>query len=255
MRWIARQPKHFVAMLPSHSLPFVLMMLRTVLAGAGAMVFLAANVAAQSKHTPSSPCHVTDGTFSTCPDGSQEWSDVPLQAFPDTNSFLYADQANLDPTLSSPNNTFVLMYDQCNRTTPLGPNEYVLVSFKTVEVESGLEKLKNYNLHIFTDGTIVFIEDGVVQPPGRAQIIEGMRGAIGFGQSPNCSFNHVSAEFQIELSAAGGHSYSPDPNFWSSVVPPPPPPPPPPPQFSINAFTVQPVVEWNEGYFITGTAL
>src|SRR6266567_4247855 len=232
-------------------------MLRTILSVMVVVLCFCSSASAQTSTSkgPSSHCHVTDGTFTTCPDGSSEWSDVPFQAFPDTNSFLYADQANLAPTLSSPNNTFVLMYDQCNRTTPLGPNEYVLVSFKTVEVESGLEKLKNYNLHIFTDGTIVFIEDGVVQPPGRAQIIEGMRGAIGFGQSPNCSFNHVSAEFQIELSAAGGHSYSPDPNFWSSVVPPPPPPPPPPPQFSINAFTVQPVVEWNEGYFITGTAL
>jgi hypothetical protein len=126
------------------------------------------------------------------------------------------------------------MYDQCNRTTPLGQNEYVLVSFKTVEIENGQEKPKNYNLHLFTDGTIIFIEDGVVQPPGRAQIVEGMRGAVGFGLSPNCSFNHVIAEFQIELSAAGGHSYSPDPNFWSSVVPPQPTPTPTPPGVQIK---------------------
>ena len=197
-------------------------------AGASAPFLLGMDLLTQSSQGPSNHCHVTDGTFTRCPDGSSEWSDVPVQAFPETNSFLYADQANLDPTLSSPNNTFVLMYDQCSRTTPLGPNEYVLVSFKTVEIESGQEKLKNYNLHLFTNGTIVFVEDGVVRPPGRAQLIEGMRGAVGFGPSPNCSFNHVIAEFQIELSAAGGHSYSPDPIFWSSVVPPQPTPTPPP---------------------------
>jgi hypothetical protein len=154
---------------------------------------------------------------------------VPFLSFPTTSAFLYADQANLTPGLSVPNNTLALMYDECGRTTQLGPNEYVLVSFKTVEVENGQEKLKNYNLHLFTDGTIIFIEDGVLQPPGRAQLIEGMRGAVGFGRSPNCSFNHVIAEFQIELSAAGGHSYSSDPLSWSSTVPPQPAQPPPPP--------------------------
>jgi len=97
-----------------------MIMLRTSVVAAGAIISLPANVPAQSNHTPSSHCHVTDGTFSTCPDGTQEWSDVPVQAFPATNSFLYADQANLDPTLSSSNNTFTLMYDQCSRTTPLG---------------------------------------------------------------------------------------------------------------------------------------
>src|SRR6267378_4471413 len=199
---------------------------RMILCAVAILLCFAANLSAQTTTSkgPSSHCHVTDGAFTTCPDGTNEWSDVPFQSFPATNSFLYADQASLDPMLSSPNNTFVLMYDQCSRTTPLGANEYVLVSFKTVELEGGLEKLKNYNLHIFTDGTIAFIEDGVVQPPGRAQLIEGMRGAVGFGPSPNCSFNHVVAEFQIELSAAGGHSYSPDPLFWSSLIPPPPPP-------------------------------
>lgn len=100
----------------------------------------------------------------------------------------------------------------------------------------GLEKLKNYNLHIFTNGTIVFVENGLVQPPGRAQLIEGMRGAVGFGPSPNCSFNHVTAEFQIELSAAGGHSYSPDPLFWSSFIPPSPAIPPPPQSGTFHLF-------------------
>jgi len=101
-------------------------------------------------------------------------------------------------------------------------------SLKTVELENGQEKLKNYNLHLFHRWNYCFIEDGVVQPPGRARIIEGMRGAVGFGVSPNCSFTHVSAEFQIELiQPPEATSYSPDPLFWSSVTPPSPPPPPP----------------------------
>src|SRR5437868_3990757 len=119
---------------------------------------------------PSTACHVTDGTFTVCPDGKSEWADVPFRAFPDTHSFLYADQADLDParqTPTSPVDTFMLMYDECGRTAPLGPDEYVLVSFKTVEVEEGKEKLVQYVLHLFTDGTILFIEDGVPDPDGR----------------------------------------------------------------------------------------
>src|SRR5438128_1323086 len=182
---------------------------RVLIGVVGAMLFLCANLGAQTSTTrgPSIHCHVTDGTFTRCPDGSQEWSDIPFQEFPATNAFLYADQANLNPTLNSPNNTLALMYDECGRTKALGPNEYVLVNFKTVEVENGREKLRTYTIHVFTDSTIIFIEDGVVQPSGRAGLVEGMRGAVGFDRSPTCPFNHVIAEFQIELSAAGGHSY------------------------------------------------
>jgi len=89
------------------------------------------------------------------------------------------------------------MYDECSRVVPLGPDEYVLVRFKTVEVESSKESLVNYVLHLFTDGTIVFIEDGLPNPAGRAKEIEGQRGAVGFGPSPNCPFDHVIAEFQL----------------------------------------------------------
>jgi hypothetical protein len=183
----------------------------------------------------SAQCHATDGTFTVCPSGGLEWSDVAPQFFSDTNSYLYADQADLDPARSSPGSpadTFVLMYDECGRTAALGPNEYVLVSLKTVEEEDGREKLENYALHLFADGTLAFFEDGALQPPGRAPLVEGQRGHVAFGPSPNCPFDHVTAEFEIELSVAGGHSYSPDPLFWSSTTPtkaPPPPPPPPPP--------------------------
>ena len=113
----------------------------------------------------------------------------------------------------------MLMYDECHRTTPLGPNEYVLVSFNTVEKDNEKEKLEHYNVHLFADGTIIFIEDGVPHPDGRAHEVEGQRGAVSFGPSANCPFNHVIAEYQIELEEAGGHSYSPDPLFWGSSIP------------------------------------
>ena len=44
-----------------------------------------------------------------------------------------------------------------------------------------MEQLKHYAIHIFTDGTIIFLENGVVQPPGRAPLAGHMRGKVGFG--------------------------------------------------------------------------
>src|SRR2546423_4357376 len=132
-------------------------------------------VAARTLDAPIPVCHVTDGVFSLCPDGRAEWSDVTPTGFAQTNSFLYAAQADLDPvrhTPTSPVDTFMLMYDECGRTTPLGPNEYVLVSFKTVEVEAGKEKLESYILHLFPDGKIIFVENGVPDSAGRASEIE-----------------------------------------------------------------------------------
>jgi hypothetical protein len=179
---------------------------------------------------PSTFCHVTDGTFTVCPDGNQEWSDVPLKTFPESQSYLYADQADLDPILGTPQSgldTLMLMYDECGRTTPLAPDEYTLVSFATVEVANGVENLNHYAIHVFGDGTIIFFENGQAQVDGmgnmRVSEIEGQRGAVGFGPSPNCSVNHVITEFEIKLSAAGAvvnGAYSPDPLFWSSDVPP-----------------------------------
>ena len=184
------------------------------------------DTAAQNTSGPSAFCHSTDGAFTVCPGGGGEWSDVPAKSFPETHSFLYASQADLDPakgSLLSPVDTFMLMYDECGRTTPLGSEDYFLVSFKTVETDAGVEKLEHYNIHVFSDGTIIFIEDGVVHAPGRAPTVDGMRGDVGFGRSPNCAFDHVIAEFQIPLSVTG-NSYSPDPLFWGASPPPPPPP-------------------------------
>lgn len=177
-------------------------------------------------------CHVTDGTFTVCPDGNLEWSDVTPEFFPESGSYLYADQADLDPVLGTPESpvdTFMLMYDETGRTEPLGPDEYFLVSFTTVEVEDGVEELEHYVIHVFTDGTIIFIEDGVPQQDENGEIrveeIEGQRGTVGFGTSPNSEVPHVIVEFQIGLTAAGADfagAYSPDPQFWSSTPPRPP---------------------------------
>ncbi len=194
----------------------------------GFLSFLALDAAAQSGD-PSAFCHVTDGAFTLCPDGNAEWSDVTPQFFPESQSYLYADQADLDPNLASPNSpvdTFMLLYDECGRTTPFGPDEYFRVSFTTVEVEDGVEKLEHYVIHIFTDGTIIFFEDGELETDGegnfRVEEIEGQRGKVGFGPSPNCPFDHVIAEFEIGLTAAEvivDGAYSPDPQFWGAAPP------------------------------------
>ena len=185
---------------------------------------------------PSSFCHVSDGVFTDCDgnpaNGAEEWSDVPVVHFPETDSFLYADQADLDPVLRTedgPYDTFMLMYDEVGRTTPLGPDEYFNVAFSTVEHEDGHDVFEYYVLRIFTDGTIIFLENNEVEHDDngnyRVTEIEGQRGRVGFGASPNSSVPHVTAEFQIQLTATGADldgGYSPEPQFWSSEPPPPP---------------------------------
>lgn len=182
---------------------------------------------------PSAFRHVTDGAFTDSDgnpaNGVEEWSDVPSVFFADSNSYLYADQADLDPTLhtgTSSLDTFMLMYDEVGQNTPLGPDQYFLVSFTTVEKEDGRDKLNFYNVHIFTDGTIIFLENGVVQADASGKIrvaeIGGQRGKAGFGPSPNSATPHLIVEFQIQLTDAGvvlNGGYSPDPQFWSSDPP------------------------------------
>ncbi len=195
-------------------------------------------------------CHSTDGAFTTCPDGHAEWSDVTPTFFSASNSYLYADQASLiNP--SGPPDTFLLMYDECSRTAPLGPNDYFLVNFANVDSDSGSVGLVHYDVHIFTDGTIIFYENGVLQQvngQSRVPVVNGQRGRVGFGPSPTCPFNHVIAEYQIPLQSAGSvtasfdTTYSPDPLFWGSSVPPPKPPLPPCPSVgSSSPVTLQPV--------------
>jgi len=195
-----------------------------------AMLALGAAQAAGAVSAPAPPsahCHVNDGAFTACPGGGREWSDVPARPFAETDSWLYADQADLDPLRGvpgSPVDTFTLMYDECSRTSPLTADQYFLVSFDTVEVEDGVEKLERYVVHIFTDGTIMFFENGELEHndegEARAEEVEGQRGSVGFGPSPTCPEGHVVVEYQIDLEAAGGHSYSPDPAFWGASPPP-----------------------------------
>jgi hypothetical protein len=176
---------------------------------------------------PSAICHNTDGAFTTCPDGRVEWSDISPTLFA-PSTYLYADQANLT-TPSAPPDTFLLMYDECGITRPLGPNQPFLVSFANVETVGGVESLEHYSVHIFTDGTIIFFENDQIQTVGgqaRLPEILGQQGRVGFGPSPNCATNHVIVEYQIPLASAGnlttGTPYSPDPLFWTSDPPPPP---------------------------------
>ncbi|HET6305140.1 MAG TPA: hypothetical protein VFG80_10210, partial [Myxococcota bacterium] len=136
------------------------------------LLLLVSQGRSQQTSGPSGHCHATDGAFSACADSSQEWSDIPATFFPESNSYLYADQADLDPSLHSVHpvtgavsnlDTFVLMYDECERTTPLGPDEYFLINFDTIEGGRGVEDLERYSVRVFPDDTIVFIEDGETQ--------------------------------------------------------------------------------------------
>jgi hypothetical protein len=168
---------------------------------------------------PSAACHVTDGKFTPCPDGRHEWGDVGRAAFGDTNAYLYADQADLVANRGipgSPVDTFMLLYDECDRRTPLGADEFFVVSFDTVENE----RFVRYVVHVFGDGTILFFENGKLEHGDggatRVHEIDGQHGAAGFGPSPDCGHNHLVVEYDIELEAAGGHSYSPDPAWWSA---------------------------------------
>src|SRR6266511_3348908 len=76
---------------------------RRLLAVPLAVVTIAAGVV-QSQAPPSHAeaagrsdfCHVTDGTFTACPDGHREWADVPAKAFAAEHAFLYAYQVELD---------------------------------------------------------------------------------------------------------------------------------------------------------------
>src|SRR4051794_2407478 len=195
----------------------------------GLVVVVAGGAPAAATAPRSAHCHVVDGAFGACPDGSSEWSDVPAHFFAATNAYLYADEADLDPALASPHSpadTFELMYDECARTTPLGPNEYFLISFDTVEEEGGHSDLVRYNVHVFRDGTIRFFENGgpVPDPAGplRAHEIEGQHGRAAFGPSPHCAADHLTVEYEIALTATGirlNGGYSPDPIFWGATPP------------------------------------
>ena len=83
--------------------------------------------------------------------------------------------------------------------------------------------MEHYNIHVFTDGTIIFIENGTPHRDSRGNYrvreIEGQRGKAGFGPSPNSPTPHVIVEFEIKLSSSGSlasGAYSPEPQFWSS---------------------------------------
>lgn len=169
---------------------------------------------AQVSGPPTATCHVTDGRFTTCPNGQVEWSDVQPVAFPATNSFLYVNQ-------DAAHSFLYLMYDLPFRTTPLAASDSVHINFDTVETESGAPALIVYDIYIYGNGTMQVLQQGQPTPAG------SIVGAAGFGASPNSSTPHVIAELQVPLAAGLPPStYSPDPLFWSATVPPTTPPPP-----------------------------
>ena len=160
---------------PNELLPFRRQRLRNVSISVVALIIIASGTLrapvtrgeAVSTHGPSALCHVTDGAFTMCPNGSEEWSDITPKYFSDSNSYLYADQADLDPTKDigqSPTDTFMLMYDECGTTEPLSPDGYFQVHFNTVGLDEGKERLEHYVLHIYGDATLMFFEDGKLAP-------------------------------------------------------------------------------------------
>src|SRR6266540_1998955 len=155
---------------------------RRLLAVPLAVVTIAAGVV-QSQAPPSHAeaagrsdfCHVTDGTFTACPDGHREWADVPAKAFAAEHALLYADQADLDArsTPTSPVDTLTLLYDECARTRPLGPDQYFLVSFdtddtgvapSTVQIGRGPQ---HGTVAVGADGSVVFMPDNTFKRSDR----------------------------------------------------------------------------------------
>lgn len=136
---------------------------------------------AQAAEGPSAFCHVTDGNFTDCDagtPGNEEWSDITPTVQPETGGVVYADQADLvdnskiaafeagqitSEELFVPDGELdhlMLMYEG-PRTEPLGPDEYVLVHFMTVDEKGeNPEALLHYAVRIFTDATIQVFVDG-----------------------------------------------------------------------------------------------
>jgi hypothetical protein len=191
---------------------------------------------AQVSGPPSANCHITDGSFTTCPSGKSEWSDVVPVAFPASDSYLYVNQ---DATHSF----LYLMYDFPIRTTPIAATDSVHVSFYTVEQEAGIPVLIIYDVYIMGNGQMEILQQGKQTPAGRIQ------SAVAFGTSPNSSTPHVTAELQVPLTAGPPSTYSSDPLYWSASVPPTPPPPPDPPtcpDFVACLKTQSQIDAWNQ---------
>ena len=180
---------------------------------------------AQVSGPPSANCHVTDGQFTSCPNGTTEWSDVQPVAFPASNSYLYVNQ--------DPAHAFLyLMYDLPVRTTALAAADSVHINFDTVETVSNGPALVVYDIYIFGNGQMQVLQQGKPTPQGR------IVGGASFGVSPNSATPHVMAELQVPLLAGPPSTYSSDPLFWGLTVPPTPPPPPAPPTCPVGVLGV-----------------
>ncbi len=170
------------------------------------MVTIPVVPAAQVATTPTAACHVTDGAFTSCPSGDMEWGDVEPLSFV-SNSFMYANQ-------DAARTALFLMFDYPARTTPIGPNQAVRISFDTMGRAGSAPRFERHDIDIFGDGRVqVFVFGQAVTP-------NGIAAAIGFGPSPHSTVPHVRAELQVPFGPGG---VTPDPLFWSSTLPPPPP--------------------------------
>jgi hypothetical protein len=181
---------------------------------------------AQVATAPSVECHVSDGTFTTCPNGGKEWSDVTPVSFPASNSYLYVNQ-------DAGHQNLYLMYDLPFRTNRLAANDSVHINFSTVEQVSGIyPKLIIYDIYVYGNQTVQILQQGKPTPAGN------IVAAVGFGPSPNSATPHVTAELQVPLAAGPPSTYSSDPNYWGASVPPTPPPPPDPPDCQVSVLSV-----------------
>jgi hypothetical protein len=157
---------------------------------------------AQVATSPTAACHVADGAFTTCSNGQAEWSDVEPLAF-QSDSYLYVNQDVARTAL-------FVMHDFPLRTTPLGANQAVRITFDTVE-RDGAPRFERHDVDISGDGRIQAFVFG--QPVSST----GITAAIGFGTSPNSAVSHVMAELKVPLITGG---VTADPLYLSSSLPP-----------------------------------
>jgi hypothetical protein len=157
---------------------------------------------------PSAHCHMVDGQFSNCPDGTAEWSDILSLQFqlafdPSQPVVVYTDTGS---------GAIQLMYSLTYLTTPYGPNDPdTTIHFDTRDATSGL--FEQYDVVIHGNNTFNVLLNGAPDATN-----EGITAQVGFGTTPGdpTSTPHVLIELSVPLNVV----YSPDVAlFWSSSAP------------------------------------
>ena len=76
-------------------------------------------------------------------------------------------------------------YDEVGLTTPLDPDQSFTVNFSTVENEAGKARLNSYTDNIFTDGTLIFFENNVLQHDANGNVrVSAIGGELGPATNP-----------------------------------------------------------------------